>query len=350
MANEYLKKFKKLFSSGNSKFKLAARYHFFITFSFTDSIDGRFNSIKWNDDIGYLVQKLDVPNFVLRDIQSVDDLTVKNQLGAYRIIDNATFLPETNELTITFLDTELPIFESFFFPWMKAVSTSQQPNKNFNKSKERYPRALIRIRIYDNENTKKIITYEINGAFPIHVDTPTLNYASNDNSYTRTVVFAFNEIKVMLEGKLVADADVFKELNKAKKYRMKQDKALRDKFKNENPLNNLGNNTYDSGLNNNELQNLKNNAVNKAQNTVNKNGGGFSNVVKKPDKIKPQNVIGKNAFNNSVDYGLNIAPDMIKNRKDKRAQQGVLVNNGISSGNTLLRSTIRDLQNNKNRR
>ena len=154
MADNYLKKFKELFSSGNSQFKIATRYHFFLTFTHMNTIDGLFGSKAWGDDIGFLVQKLDIPNFVLRDVQSVEDLTVKNPLGAYRIIDNATFLPETNEFTITFLDTEIPIFESYFFPWMKAVSTSQAPDekKTVSKQKERYPRALIHISIFDNMN------------------------------------------------------------------------------------------------------------------------------------------------------------------------------------------------------
>jgi len=197
MANEYLKRFKTLFSSGDSKYTIATRTHFFVSFTFPTFISGTFNNIN-SDNLGYLVQSIDVPNFVIRGNESEGDLTIKNNLGAFRIVDNTTFLPENSNFTITFLDTEEPIFEGFFYPWMKQV-TSSQYDKGSSNNVSRFPRANVIIELYDNQDERVTVSYRIEGAFPIHVDAPTLSYTPETNrKNTRSIVFAFNEVDVKL--------------------------------------------------------------------------------------------------------------------------------------------------------
>ena len=232
MANRYLSKFKQLFASGDSQYKLAIRTHFFVQFTFDHYKSGLYKNLHNSDSLGYLVQNIDIPNFVLRGKESGDSLVVKNQLGAYRIVDDSTFLPENNSFVVHFLDTELPLFEEFFYPWMQDVSTSKVDKQSGSK----IPRATIYVSAYDNMNDKMVLQYQIKGAFPIHIDAPTLSYEPSVNAKnTRTVVFAFNEVVIATNKKYTKITNAQHLLGKLaikkrKKKWSKIEKALQEKI------------------------------------------------------------------------------------------------------------------------
>lgn len=210
MPNTFLRDFKNKFAGGDPRFTIATRKHYFLQFTFPSIRNGLYTAYS-QDDLGYLVQSIDLPNFQLRSEEGEGELTVKNLFGTYRITDNTTFLPDTNSFTIHFLDTEIPIFENFFFPWMRKIVDGKERNDS------QY-RGTLYVSVYDNQdNPKPRIQYTMDGVFPIMIDTPNLSYSPNVN-LTRTVVFAFNEVKIESENVMTsAEIPLETKPNKVKK-------------------------------------------------------------------------------------------------------------------------------------
>ncbi len=187
MANDHLKKFKTLVSGADPFYRPAPRYQFFIQFEFEggnktfDLTSEEFNNI------GYLVRDIDLPNFVFKE---ENQLVIQNPKGSYRVPGEATYLPDDNTVNINFLDTEKPIFEGFFLPWLKSITG----NKGYSEgiTNKVFPRANIHVYIYDNSN-KLSLHYVIIGAYPNFIASPKLSH-SDVGIPTRSIGFGFNEI------------------------------------------------------------------------------------------------------------------------------------------------------------
>ena len=155
-------------------------------------------------DLKFLVQSYDLPNITL---DSDGNLETKNNLGNFKTVGNGTVVPENTTFSMTFLDTETNIVESFFLRWMHFVMSPAPSTSQF------YPfiRANFQIYILKNNSDMNInnlkeadvsYSYKILGAYPNHVDTPNLTYGST-NQNTRSVGFDFN--KIMLDGFSIYD-------------------------------------------------------------------------------------------------------------------------------------------------
>lgn len=181
MGINYLQTFKQLISSSNrSEFRIAARYQYFVSFFFPNGINAEY--------LGYLVQSIDIPDFSLEEDT---DGHIKNEIGSYKHPGlNSKILPSVNTFSVEFLDTETPIFETFFIPWLHSVINVQATGN--------YPflRSDIRIDYMDNSNSKIIMTYKIVGAYPVFVDAPDSSYKGDSNKITRKVNFACNRIEI----------------------------------------------------------------------------------------------------------------------------------------------------------
>lgn len=176
----YLQTFKQLISDGkNSEFRIAARYQYFVSFYFPNGINA--------EKLGYLVQSVDIPDFSLEeDTEGV----IKNEVGSFKHPGlNSKIIPSVSTFSIEFLDTETPVFETFFIPWLHSVINVQTTGN--------YPflRGDIRIDYMDNPNDKIIMTYKIIGAYPTFVDAPDSNYKGLEK-ITRKVNFACNRIEL----------------------------------------------------------------------------------------------------------------------------------------------------------
>lgn len=176
----YLQTFKQLISdTTKSEFRIAARYQYFVSFYFPNGINAEY--------LGYLVQSVDIPDFSLEeDTEGV----IKNEVGTFKHPGlNSKIIPSTNTFTIEFLDTETPIFETFFIPWLHSVINV--------KANGTYPflRGDIRIDYMDNPNNKIMMTYKIIGAYPTFVDAPDSSYRGLEK-ITRKVNFACNRIEL----------------------------------------------------------------------------------------------------------------------------------------------------------
>ena len=180
MGINYLQTFKQLLSDANrSEFRIAARYQYFVSFFFPNGINAEY--------LGYLVQSIDIPDFSLEE--DTDGL-IKSEIGSFKHPGlNSKINPSTHTFSIEFLDTETPIFETFFIPWIHSVINV--------KTTGNYPflRSDIRIDYMDNANKKIVMTYKIVGAYPTFVDAPDSNYKGLDK-ITRKVNFACNRIEV----------------------------------------------------------------------------------------------------------------------------------------------------------
>lgn len=189
-----LSQYKSYRQSGKPEFELAFRPLFAIDFTnFTGVIESRFNT----DYLRYLVTEIDLPNF---QVDAEGGYEVKNLAGAFKGIGNVNIVPESNDLTITFLDTERSCFEYFFVPWLEKVVAVD------NRGDTPFPRAKLNVYLFKNNTKPKsdfgesdvAIRYEIDGVYPTKVDSPNLSYG--DNEVKRSVGFEFNKVRVVTTG------------------------------------------------------------------------------------------------------------------------------------------------------
>lgn len=187
--------------SNKGSFEIAYRPLYFVQFLFKDVSSPKF--LQDNqfaiEDLGFLAQDIDLPNF---ELDSDDDVTVKNFAGVYKAPGNGDIIPESNNFVIQFLDTEHSCFEYFFLPWMKEIREIKSQRRSI------YPmlRAQVKVFLFKNtiqnpddvlsatENDIKM-TYILDGVYPKRIDSPTLSYGTN-NTLIRSVGFEFNNVDV----------------------------------------------------------------------------------------------------------------------------------------------------------
>ena len=192
-----LSTFKSLFSSGDERFTPAYRPLFAVDFSFPTGKPS-FISTYDIDNLRYLVQNVDLPNF---QIESKDDLEVNNFVGSFKGPGNANIIPESQAFAIGFIDAEQSVHEEFFLPWLKEVVDSQKKNSN----KYPFTRCNVNVSLFknnvDTNNYKESdvkITYTISGVYPNRIDSPSLAYGPQGEMPIRSVGFEFNKVNAVI--------------------------------------------------------------------------------------------------------------------------------------------------------
>jgi len=155
------------------------------------------------DHLHLLAQSVNLPNFTLDEERSI---TIKNNRGAFPIPGEGLSLPENNKVTISFLETEIPIIETFFIPWMEhitKVSKQSSRSRNSNESlyypflKSKIDVILLKSDQSGNESTTdEILRYRLHGAYPTFIALPDLNHTMATAIPLREVTFAFTKTTV----------------------------------------------------------------------------------------------------------------------------------------------------------
>lgn len=181
MSDNFISKFRSLLAY-DSGFRLAARYQFFVSFSWDGTLAG---SVSLND-IGYYIQDVEIPDIALHEDNDND---VSNEVGSYKGPGlNSKLQPSNKMFTLTFLDTEVPVIEKTFLPWIREVIRAA------NSNKYPFPRAHVYIDFFSCDGNSKLMTYKIKSAYPIFLETPKTSYKEGNSFKTRKVVFYCNDV------------------------------------------------------------------------------------------------------------------------------------------------------------
>ena len=203
MANSYLSTFLHYLQSDATEFQIAQRAYFLVHFhfnsgtpSFEKNLPEYFNQngdlTTFNSEmIPFLVQAVDLPKLSISGGSSEGEgYSIVNFEGQAKGPGKFVVLPDgAKSVDIKFLDTETPIFENYFHPWMEEVTSFQYV------SDKPFSRADIVIDLLSNDMTRITTTYRIIDAYPHSIELPDLKHTASQLP-TRTVTFDFNNLKI----------------------------------------------------------------------------------------------------------------------------------------------------------
>jgi hypothetical protein len=209
----YLAEFYRRFTSEKSGFQIAQRSYFIVSFNFGSikppfeknidmSVYNDTNTQK-HDFITFLAQSVDLPKLsVSGGSRDGGGYSIVNFEGQAKGPGQYIVLPDgAKSIDIKFLDTETPIHEFYFYPWMNEVASSSFIGE------EPFTRATVHIDVLSNDLTHIKMTYSVFGAYPHSFETPDLKTASG-NTPMRSVTFDFNNMKVMKNNGVIAERPI----------------------------------------------------------------------------------------------------------------------------------------------
>jgi hypothetical protein len=188
----FLKNFYQHISSPTDKqMHLASRYHFFLSMTFDGVIFTYDKNMFDLSKLGYLVRAINLPNLQVKSGDYAAHEVVNTDVGTFSYPKlNSRAIPEVDQhMAITMIDTEQPVFEAFFIPWLRMVTDYN----SLNAQNSTFLRANIYIDFFDNMNDNVMFEYVVKGAFPVFVGTPDLTYETKGMT-TRDVRFVYNDL------------------------------------------------------------------------------------------------------------------------------------------------------------
>lgn len=145
-----------------------------------------------NRNINSLIKTVNLPNMILS--KDKDDDVVITHRGNYKTPGETYIIPDEHTFTIEFMDTEYPIMENYFLPWMQDTSQSDWMKSNsILDSPTPFTRANVIITFFENKEEISAFEYIIEGGYPIFVTSPDLDHSRMEIG--RTVGFEFNRLK-----------------------------------------------------------------------------------------------------------------------------------------------------------
>ena len=197
----YLSTFLDYLQSDKTEFQVAQRSYFMVHFHFNDGTPSFEKNLPTYFDennrsqtfkasyIPFLVQAVDLPKLSVSGGTS-EGYSIVNFEGQAKGPGKFVVLPDgAKSMDIKFLDTESPVFENYFYPWMDEVTSFQYVKK------KPFTRATINIDLLSNDFKRITMTYKILGAYPHAFELPDLKQAASATP-TRTVTFDFNNIQI----------------------------------------------------------------------------------------------------------------------------------------------------------
>ncbi len=205
MANSHLSTFLHYLQSDKTEFQIAQRSYFLVSFTFPNGDpvferkmpkyfqDGSDKQKFFKRDyLTFLVQTVDLPKLsVSGGAKGGDGYSIVNFEGQAKGPGKFIVLPDgAKSIDIKFLDTETPVFENYFYPWMNEVASFE-----YSSSSHPFARANIYIDLLSNDMKRITQTYIIRGAYPHSIELPDLKQAPSTTP-TRTVTFDFNNLEL----------------------------------------------------------------------------------------------------------------------------------------------------------
>ena len=197
MARNHMAQFLSYLQSDDTKFQIAHRPFFLVEFSFPNGTPrferyGNGNVRYKRDELPFLVQGVDLPKLSISGGNSEGEgYSIVNYEGQAKGPGKFIVLPDgAKSIDIKFLDTETPVFENYFYPWLNEVTAFKYQSKD-----RPFSRATIYVDLLSNDYTRIVQTYKILGAYPHAIELPELKQASGSTP-VRSVTFDFNNIKI----------------------------------------------------------------------------------------------------------------------------------------------------------
>lgn len=136
----------------------------------------KLNDILFTDNLKYYVQRVAIPNFSIINDSSVD--TVVGSFQTHKLF----LTPDNQTFTLEILNTEYPLLENVFLPWMREIQSPQWVYKNYP-----YTKATFEVNLSSHSDLK----YVFLGCRPTNI---TSFNPSHDlpSSISRNVIMTFD--------------------------------------------------------------------------------------------------------------------------------------------------------------
>lgn len=174
------------FQTQSSAFRPAQPYFFDAMISFENAIGIPGVNNVWLDNFKYLLTEVDIPNFNLHGTS--EGLIIKTPIGKFMMPGN-TSITSYDELSLSFIDTDESIIENFFHPWMQYNIASNLGSKQFIRAK-------FTIWPLMQDGSTPRFQYQIDGAYPVRIQTPTMSQTPAGSLSIRKIDFDYNKVNV----------------------------------------------------------------------------------------------------------------------------------------------------------
>lgn len=132
--------------------------------------------------IPFLVRSVSLPNVST----NASEHEINNDFGKVVFPSKGSIIPDTNVMTIQFLNTEQNILEHLIYDWIIETKSNV-----WVYDTHPFTRATIRINYLDQKGESVIFSYDFHDAFPLAYDTINSNHNAEAN-IERGATFTFN--------------------------------------------------------------------------------------------------------------------------------------------------------------
>ena len=143
-----------------------------------------------NEDLKYFIQSVEVPAFTVESTELME-----TEMG---LVNNpiAILKPSANTINLSILNTEYPLHEHVFYPWMRETVSH-----HWVYDERPYTVATMKIKILDSKSSEHLYSYILTGVRPTEIPGPSLSQNAVDQ-FTRDVTFAFNNMYFVTNNKI----------------------------------------------------------------------------------------------------------------------------------------------------
>lgn len=161
--------------------KLISPVNFHASFTFAGPVMGSSSSTNGGaflkqfvpEDLGYMIQDIQAPNWLIKD----GLIPINTPIGMWVAPSNSFVGVDNGVLTLSMFDTEKPIFEEFFLPWMELVVAHSKEENAFSYS---FLKATFYVKVTSSDNNIPLYNYKFHNVFPYVVDARNFDQKSTE--------------------------------------------------------------------------------------------------------------------------------------------------------------------------
>jgi hypothetical protein len=150
---------------------------------------GQFITKEYIDNLTFLIQGISMPGVGTQGVAE----EINNDFGKAMIPPKGAVITASNELEMTFLNTEYSVFEYMLLPWLQEVQSNI-----WVYPKVPFARADINVNFMNQLNKNILHTYTYHDCYPLGFDTLDLSQEATTD-ITRGAVFSFDYMTVKRE-------------------------------------------------------------------------------------------------------------------------------------------------------
>lgn len=197
--------YNRLRDTTSPRYNLTQSYRWFADIDFTHYSFGtkpRFSEMGYGEnkpigkghEISFFLQGMVLPNMVVESVN-----TISTDFG-YMNLPDSKLVTDQQSFSMELLDTNDPIFEGYFLPWMQEVTadTYIYPHRPFMKADITVTYFVDPFKIDQNFDFGAIsfLTYTFRGCFPYDIGSRNPNHNPSGSVETRSIRFQFETMTV----------------------------------------------------------------------------------------------------------------------------------------------------------